>query len=93
MIWISALDLREALTEIFERCDEKGLERPWTVCAASPNGSAVVLRIHGEGTPDQVLAEHIEPEGFLLPMSVVAIDRHNEAALVKLDVSGDKVWH
>ena len=78
-------DLKELITEVLEECERRGLCLPLILCGISPNGSA------GEGSA-QTLAEHFEDEGFALPMTIVVVDRDNEAARITVTASG-RAWH
>jgi len=79
------------LEEIFERCHEQGMELPWIVCLVSPNGCTTVMRINAKGMPGEVLAEHLEPEGFQLPMSIVVVDQHNAVANVTIETPDEQL--
>jgi hypothetical protein len=84
-------DLDETLQEVFERCHEQGLELPWIVCLVSPNGCTTVMRIRDKEMSGDVLAEHSEPEGFQLPMTIVVVDQRNVVVPVRIDVSGKQL--
>jgi uncharacterized protein (DUF302 family) len=84
-------DFDETLNEIFERCDQQGMELPWIVCLVSPNGCTMVMRITAKGMPSDVLAEHLEPEGLRLPMTIVVVDQHNVVVTVKVEVSDQQL--
>jgi hypothetical protein len=89
LLWeITMLEvLRDALLDIFDHCAGQGMVLPWIVCSASPNGSTLVMRLIGGGADPDVLAEHYEPQGFVLPMTIMVLDQHNEAAKVVLEPS------
>jgi len=59
-------DLVDHVGDILERCLEMGMQMPFIMCSASPNGSVLCVRFAGE-VPNK-LAEHYEPEGFRLPV-------------------------
>jgi hypothetical protein len=84
-------DLKELITEVLEECERRGLCLPFILCGISPNGSIISVRLTGEGSA-QILAEHFEGEGFALPMTIVVVDRDNEAARVTVTASG-RTWH
>jgi GTP cyclohydrolase II len=86
-----SLGFGETLQEVFERCHEQGLELPWIVCLVSPNGCTTVMRIHSKEMPGDVLAEHLEPEGFQLPMTIVVVDQRNVVVNVRIEVSGEQL--
>ena len=80
----SAIDeLSGNMVEIFDKCEERGMQVPLILCAASPNGSLVCARVYGgDGLAPDILAEHLEAEGFRLPMTCMVLDQNNEAARV-----------
>jgi hypothetical protein len=80
-------DLHDAFMGIYDHCADQGMVLPWIVCSVSPNGSTLVMRMHGDGTPVDVLAEHYEPQGVVLPMTIMVLDQRNEAAKVVLEPS------
>jgi hypothetical protein len=41
--------------------------------------------------PGEVLAEHLEPEGFQLPMSIVVVDQHNAVANVTIETPDEQL--
>jgi hypothetical protein len=84
-------DLKELITEVLDECERRGLCLPFILCAISPNGSTISVRLTGEGSA-QILSEHFEDEGFALPMTIVVVDRDNEAARVTVTASG-RSWH
>ena len=84
-------DLKELITEVLEECERRGLCLPFILCGISPNGSTISVRLTGEGSA-QILAEHFEDEGFTLPMTIVVVDRDNEAARITVTSSG-RTWH
>jgi len=86
-------ELKEALLEIWRPCEEQGMQLPFITCAVSPNGSVLAVRVNGDGSGADTLAEHYETEGFSLPMTFAIIDQRNEAVTVTLEASGEKVWH
>jgi hypothetical protein len=73
--------------DVFKQCEESGMVVPFVACAISPNGSVIALRMDGN-SDTQVLAEHTEGGGFRLPMTIVVVDRKNEAAKVTIDTTG-----
>ena len=73
--------------EVFKQCEESGMVAPFVGCAISPNGSVIALRMDGKSDA-QVLAEHTEGAGFRLPMTIVVVDRKNEAAKITIDTTG-----
>ena len=83
-------DLKELIAEVLEECERRGLCLPLILCGISPNGSIIGVRLTGEGSA-QTLAEHFEDEGFALPMTIVVVDRDNEAARITVTASG-RAW-
>src|SRR3954447_2467410 len=73
--------------DVFKQCEESGMVVPFVACAISPNGSVIALRMNGNSDV-QFLAEHTEGGGFKLPMTMVVVDRKNEAAKITIDTTG-----
>lgn len=84
--------LNELLAEVFDHCEADGLVLPWIVTALAPNGSVLVVRMRGDGTPADVLAEHYEGGVFIAPMTIVVLDQRNEAAKVVIEATGKRTW-
>jgi hypothetical protein len=76
--------LSDHFSEIFDACTERGMRVPFVLCAASPNGSVLSIRIHGDGTPPDVLAEHYEREGFRMPITCMALDQGGDAVRITI---------
>ena len=85
-------ELRAMITEILERCISMEMETPFIMWGVSPNGSRIAIRVEGDGTPGEVLAEHYENPGAL-PMTIVVADQRNDAVRVTITASGQKTWH
>jgi hypothetical protein len=83
-------ELTEILAEVFERCISDGMHLPFVVCAVAPNGSLLAMRMHGDGMKRDMLAEHFEDSVFKLPMTVMVIDRGNEA--VRVEEGATKIY-
>jgi hypothetical protein len=63
----SAMDeLSDYVVEIFDKCEQRGMQVPFIVCAVSPNGSVVCARVYRDGGGPDILAEHFEAEGYRL---------------------------
>jgi hypothetical protein len=61
----SAIDeLGDYMVEIVDKCEERGMQVPFIVCAASPNGSVACARVCRDGSAPDILAEHLEAEGY-----------------------------
>ena len=84
-------DLTRLLVEALEECCQRGMSPPFIMCGISPNGSICSVRMTGEDD-GQVLAEHYEGEGFALPMTIIIVDRANNAARITVTASGAS-WH
>jgi len=82
------LGITSLLSEILEICDEQGMQPPFILCAASPNGSVLCIRVSKDKDP-AVLAEHFEPEGFTFPIIVMVIDQTGEAVRIDIPRPGD----
>jgi hypothetical protein len=81
---LADFDLKEVVTEAFDQATEKGMKLPFLLCAISPNGSVIVLRVRGDGSSPDVLAEHIEQEGWQLPMTLAVFDQNNESIRIAI---------
>src|SRR6516164_2777571 len=75
--------------DVFKQCDESGMV---VAFAISPNGSVIALRMDGKSDA-QVLAAHTEGAGIRLPMTIVVLDRKNEAAKITIDTTGKITRH
>jgi hypothetical protein len=89
---LAEFDLRELIIEALSQAEERGMTPPFILLAVSPNGSAMVVRIRGDGTPGDELATHYEPEGFRLPMTLAVLDQNNEALRIGITAQG-KIAH
>jgi hypothetical protein len=67
------------------------MKPPLVVCAASPNGSVMAIRVIPDKEPD-MLAEHFEPEGVAVPFTIMVLDQDNEAARITIEATGKKTW-
>lgn len=85
-------DLSVTIAEVLQKCLERGMRLPFILCSASPNGSVLAMRFSGPDAAPDVLAEHYDPAGFRMPMTIMILDQTNEAARVTLDATG-KTWH
>jgi len=83
-------DISPEIGEILNECLANGMRPPFIICAASPNGSALILRFTEE-EPD-VLAEHYEADGFTLPMTIMVLDQNNASARIALESTG-RTWY
>ena len=64
---------------------------PFIFMSGSSNGSVLALRVIGDGSDGEVLAEHYEDEGFRLPITLVVVDQTGEAA--RATIQGSKVTY
>jgi hypothetical protein len=85
-------DLSAMIAEVLQQCLDRGMQLPFIVCSASPNGSVLAVRFSSPGDEPDILAEHYEPSGFGIPMTIMILDRSNEAVGVTLDATG-RTWH
>jgi hypothetical protein len=72
---LADFSLQEIVTALLEQAAEQGMTPPFIILAVSPNGSATIMRVRGDGTPADLLAEHYEPEGFRVPLTLALIDQ------------------
>jgi hypothetical protein len=80
--------LANYLADILDRCIQSGMQMPFILCAASPNGSVPCVRFNQPGEAPDQLAEHFEPEGFRTPMSCMIVDQTGEAIRVNITAEG-----
>jgi len=79
-------NLQNMCRDVAAACRRRDLPLPIIVCAASSNGSFLVIRIGAKET--SVLAERIEESGFCEPFKVMLLDQSGKA--VQLTVKGGK---
>ena len=77
-------ELSENLREVLIACIRRGMQLPFIVCAVSPNGSVYCIRCNGEAEPD-MLAYHVEPEGFRLPVTFMVADQTGAAVRISVE--------
>jgi plastocyanin domain-containing protein len=76
-------DLTEYLREALESCIERGMQPPFILCAASPNGSVICIRASG-GEPE-ILAEHYDESNmFRAPITIMVLDQTGEAVRISI---------
>ena len=85
-------ELTKALSGILEQCDAASMVPPFVLTVASANGSGAILRVRGDGSPPETLAEHFEPSGFTMPLVVTLIDQHASSAKFTI-TPGEPVQH
>ena len=69
--------LFEHATAALNACIDRGMQLPFILCAVAPNGSVAAIRT--DGVERELLVEHIEPEGFRLPITILVLDHAGEA--------------
>ena len=85
-------DLTNRINEMFKRCEEEGMVFPLIMCTISPNGSVLASRMDGVGCA-KILAQHSEPDGFKVPLSLVLVDQNNAVARITIDHLGNIVHY
>jgi len=80
--------LSEHFGDILSACEDRGMQRPFIVCAASPNGSVLCVRANPDGEEPDVLAEHYDAHMFRLPITVMVLDQTGEAVRITITVKG-----
>ena len=86
-------DLTTFLTKILDECVRRGMVLPFTFIAASSNGSVLAIRVPGNGSESEVLAEHFEDGIFLSPVNCMVLDQRDEAARIILQDDGEVTYH
>ena len=82
-------DLVGRFGAILSECTNRGMQLPFVVCSASPNGSVIAVRYVEDGEPT-VLAEHFERDGFVFPVTTMIIDQAGAAVRVTIEPSDSK---
>jgi hypothetical protein len=62
------------------------------MCTISPNGSVLAGRMDSIGCV-KILAQHSEPDGFKVPLSLVLVDQNNAVARITIDHTGNIVYY
>jgi hypothetical protein len=75
--------LFEHATAALNACIDRGMQLPFILCAVAPNGSVAAIRT--DGVEQELLVEHIEPEGFRLPITILVLDHAGEVACITID--------
>lgn len=78
--------LEERIADVLRELLERGFELPFTMTAVSLNGTVIVVRYSqvGDALRSDVLAEHAEEPGFVMPANLLIADGAGEAARVQL---------
>ena len=79
--------LSETLRDVLMVCIQKEMQLPFIVCAISPNGSVYCIRCNAEAEPE-MLARHVESEGFRLPVTFMVVDQAGAAVRVSVVKGG-----
>jgi hypothetical protein len=85
-------DLTKRINEMFKRCEEEGMVFPVIMCTISPNGSVLASRVDTFGCA-KILAQHSEPDGFRVPLSLILVDQNNAVARITIDHAGNIVHY
>jgi hypothetical protein len=85
-------DLTNRMNEMFKRCEKEGMVFPLITCTISPNGSVLASRMDSIGCA-KILAQHSEPDGFKVPLSLVLVDQNNAVARITIDHAGNIVYY
>jgi hypothetical protein len=85
-------DLTNRINEMFKRCEKEGMVFPLIMCTVSPNGSVLASRLNSIGCA-KILAQHCEPDGFKVPLSLVLVDQNNAVARITIDHAGNIVHY
>jgi hypothetical protein len=85
-------DLTHRINEMFKRCEKEGMVFPLIMCTISPNGSVLASRMNSIGCA-KILAQHSEPDGFKVPLSLVLVDQNNAVARITIDHAGNIVHY
>jgi hypothetical protein len=85
-------DLTNRINEMFKRCEKEGMVFPLIMCTISPNGSVLASRMDSIGCA-KTLAQHSEPDGFKVPLSLVLVDQNNAIARITIDHVGNIVHY
>jgi hypothetical protein len=89
---VGICDLSELIRDALRACVDRGMQPPFILCAASPNGSVLCMRMDGVSSPE-VLAEHYESAGFRVPITLMVLDQTGEAAIITIDAERRMVVH
>jgi hypothetical protein len=85
-------DLTNRINEMFKRCEKEGMVFPLVMCTISPNGSVLASRVDSIGCA-KILAQHSEPDGFKVPLSLILVDQNNAVARITIDHAGNIVHY
>jgi hypothetical protein len=84
-------DLTELIRDPLRACIDRGMQPPLILCAACANGS--VLCVRTDGISPELLAEHYEPAGFRVPITLLVLDQTSEVAIITIDAERRMVVH
>ena len=89
--------LSEGFQEALRMCLENGMQAPLIIAVVAVNGSVMAGRYiwneSHEGFDYVELAEHIEGEGFAVPINMMIVDSGGEAARVLIGREGIEYLH
>jgi hypothetical protein len=85
-------NLTNRINEMFKQCEKEGMVFPLIMCTISPNGSVLASRMDSIGCAE-ILARHSEPNGFMVPLSLVLVDQNNAVARITIDHAGNIVHY
>jgi hypothetical protein len=85
-------NLTNRINEMFKQCEKEGMVFPLIMCTISPNGSVLASRMDSIGCA-KILAQHSEPNGFMVPLSLVLVDQNNAVARITIDHAGNIVHY
>ena len=77
-------EVTAALVEILDECGRRGMVPPFIVVSGSRNGSVVAMRVRGDGSKTELLAEHFEDDILLAPVTCMVLDQQNEAVHITI---------
>ena len=81
-----SVDVYAAFVEILGECERRGMVPPFILVSASRNGSVLAIRVPGDGSEGQVLAEHFEDGMFRTPVTCMLLDQQGEVMRVNIDL-------
>ena len=89
---LNCAELRTAFADILAQLEDRGMTFPLVLMCTSSNGSLLAIRVLGDGSEGEVLAEHCDNDIFTTPVHCFAVDQENRTAYVPIEVD-DVVCH
>ena len=80
------------LRAVLDECLTRGMVLPFVMVAASRNGSLYAQRVLGGDRAPEVLAKHIEDEGYRMPLTCMVLDQNDQVCHVSIE-SGKVTYH